>query len=58
MQQLNTNYDKVIQGEQRKQGEQREQRKRICSWCYNGCKNKKVYTSHNMKNYKGEITCK
>lgn len=28
-----------------------------CSWCYNGCKNRKVYTSHYMKNKRGEITC-
>lgn len=35
----------------------KEQKKRICLWCYNGCKNKKVYTSHYMKNYRGEITC-
>ena len=26
-----------------------------CSWCYNGCKNRKVYTSHYMKNKRGEI---
>ena len=32
-------------------------REKKCSWCYNGCKNKKVYTSHYMKNHKGEITC-
>ena len=28
-----------------------------CSWCFKGCKNKKVYTSHYLQNRNGDIIC-
>ena len=34
-----------------------KKRGKRCVWCYAGCKNKKVYTSHYMKNHSGELTC-
>jgi len=53
MQQLNTNYDNLLA----RQADKKDKIKKRCLWCYNGCKNKKVYTSHSMKNHKGEVTC-
>lgn len=34
-----------------------EVKQNTCSWCRNGCKNKKVYTSHSLKDNSGVITC-
>lgn len=31
--------------------------KKHCSWCYNASKNKKVYTSHTLKDERGKIIC-
>jgi hypothetical protein len=54
MQDLNTNYDNLLK---RQNALQQVQIKTSCSWCYNGSKNKKIYSSHCLKNNKGEITC-
>ena len=41
----------------RKSQVKQEVKQNTCSWCRNGCKNKKVYTSHSLKDNSGVITC-